>query len=763
MVKRFWCLAAMATAVGLVCGLSWAAGRPLDPFGSGSSRGPRQEDAGVIASAEFINSPVTTIFKMVSDLTGYTIVTSPQVSAKPPQINLWIRNLTPDQVLEEVAALGGLVMERSGRTIRVMYFDEYASLYGVEKRVVKLDHANPREVADLLKPFAAEEDQARIVPDETRGQLILLLPEHVMESVLGLVRSVDVRLKDEAIDVLGLKHTEATRIVPIIEGMLGGAVRGKVKTAPPSAGKEGPPTGEAYRILVLPEPRLNVVLVRGVPEDVAKVKEFVGQLDQPAGITTVAYSLKHTTADNAQRILEELLQAKKSGDKGEARFMVVPNDESNQVIVQGSAKDHECVADVIGAFDQPLPPGGGDTRVYRLENATSSEVAHVLNELVKGLEETAGVGRRRKLSRGAGIRRAGDALFGGQLPSADRNGQPQSHDGTPEGAGGSKAQLPLQISDVPEINAVVIRASAAEHAEFAEIIRQLDTPRDQVLLEVTLVVVRSDEVFDLGIDLSGARLEGSGTQGLAFTTFGIGAPDLATGIAELAAPLFGANLAVFEPGDYSLVLRALETVGQVYIASIPKILVEDNAEAEISQISQEPFEVTSQGGDTTVTSFGGFVDAGTLLTVRPHVSEGAWLRLEYLVNLGAFGARTAAQLEANLPPPRRESQLQGTVRVPDGHVVVLGGLVGKRDEESVDRVPLLSEIPVLGELFKTRSNSKVNDTLFVFIRPVVVRDPAFRDLLYLSKTDIEAAKLRQRDYPWNRLKLLHMAPSHEEN
>jgi hypothetical protein len=57
----------------------------------------------------------------------------------------------------------------------------------------------------------------------------------------------------------------------------------------------------------------------------------------------------------------------------------------------------------------------------------------------------------------------------------------------------------------------------------------------------------------------------------------------------------------------------------------------------------------------------------------------------------------------------------------------------------------------------------VNDTLFVFIRPVVVRDPAFRDLLYLSKTDIEAAKLRQRDYPWNRLKLLHMAPSHEEN
>jgi len=105
-----------------------------------------------------------------------------------------------------------------------------------------------------------------------------------------------------------------------------------------------------------------------------------------------------------------------------------------------------------------------------------------------------------------------------------------------------------------------------------------------------------------------------------------------------------------------------------------------------------------------------------------------------------------------LPPPRRENLVSGVVRVPAGYTVVLGGVVSTRDDESTSSVPLLGDIPLLGELFKDRLRSSSNDTLFVFIRPVILRDPAFRDLMFLSQADIRQARIAQQDYPSNPLK-----------
>ncbi len=213
-------------------------------------------------------------------------------------------------------------------------------------------------------------------------------------------------------------------------------------------------------------------------------------------------------------------------------------------------------------------------------------------------------------------------------------------------------------------------------------------------------------------------------------------------------------------------LNALQTVGDIRIVSAPKILVEDNSEAQISQLNQEPFEVTSQGEETTLTSFGGFVDAGTVLTIKPHISQDDWLRLQYEVNFSSFGSRTAQQLAANLPPPRREAKALGIIRVPAEHMVVLGGLVGTRDDAVEDAVPWLSGIPVLGEIFKRRTKNRTNETLFVFVRPIILRDPAFRDLLTLSENDIRQAKLSREEYPSNPLKMfipsLEVKPMEEQ-
>ena len=250
--------------------------------------------------------------------------------------------------------------------------------------------------------------------------------------------------------------------------------------------------------------------------------------------------------------------------------------------------------------------------------------------------------------------------------------------------------------------------------------------------------------------MSGVNLSpGSDGNVLGISTFGIGAVNSATGQIRLPETLqFGANVNVFNSDDYSLVINALQTVGDVRITSAPKILVEDNTVGNISLVNQEPFKTTAQGVSTTETSFGGYIDAGTILTVQPHISQDNWLRLQYDVVLSSFGTRTVP----DLPSPQIRSETRGTVRIPDDHMVILGGLIASREEETVSSVPFLSDIPVVGELFKSTTKSTVNETLFIFIRPVILRDLSFRDLLYLSEADKVRARLPRDDEPTNPLK-----------
>jgi len=391
-------------------------------------------------------------------------------------------------------------------------------------------------------------------------------------------------------------------------------------------------------------------------------------------------------------------------------------------------------------------------RVYRLENASAEEVAGVLQALIEG--RRTGLAKRRgvSLEKRRGIERVGPGRL--QADEGARTARALE-----TGAGRAQPALgemePPRITAAVEINAVIIKASAMEHEEFAAIIADLDKPRDQTLLEVTLVTVTSDETFDLGVELGGARLDQGGAGHIGLTTFGIGAVDSATGAIRLNTPVpFGLNYALFRADEYSLIINALQTVGDVRITSAPKILVEDNAQAVISQLNQEPYEVVSQGEETTLSSFGGYVQAGTVLTVTPHISQGDWLRLHYEIVQSSFGTRTAQQLAANLPPPKQENQAGGTVRIPAEHMVVLGGLVGTRQETVVNEVPFVADIPLLGELFRSRSTINSNETLFIFIHPVVLRDPAFGDLLSLSQEEVQKAEIRGEETPQNPLKWL---------
>jgi general secretion pathway protein D len=329
--------------------------------------------------------------------------------------------------------------------------------------------------------------------------------------------------------------------------------------------------------------------------------------------------------------------------------------------------------------------------------------------------------------------------------------------GAAEPAAGGEVTAP-QVTAAPDINAVVIKATAAEQEEFAALIKELDKPRDQVMLEVMLVSVRSSNQFNLGVELSGASL-GTKNQTIGFTTFGVGTVDPATGKLGFAVrPPFGGNFGVFRSNEFSLVLNALKSVGDTRAASSPRILVQDNATAQIKQLNREPIVTISQGQTSTLSGFGGFAEAGTTLDVIPHVSRDDLLRLEYQVNLSAFDQRTPEQQAANLPPPVRQNSSTGVVRIPADYTVVLGGLTATNDQRIRQGVPFLADLPVVGELFASRTNARSNETLYIFIRPVLLRDPAYRDLRFLSENDVRRAKLSRRDFPENPIKSFSATP-----
>ncbi len=744
---RVICAVVAVLVVGAWCLDKCPAQQAYDPFASRTSNATDRQ-YGVIASVEFVDAPITTVFKMISDLTGWSIVMSPEVSTKPPKINIWIKNLTPEQVLDQVAALGSLVIDREDKTVKVMTFEEYGRISGLTKQVIPLTHANPTQLAELLKPFVKKNDQARIVPDELSRKIVLLLPEPLLGSVTRLIEAIDVPLQQDAVEIVELKHADTSQITPmLVKFLTEAAPRAKERSsATRNIGQAS--VGQSWIIRFMAEPQLNLILLRGSPEDIKNARALIEKLDVPNSLQIVSYELKNTNADEVYETLMKILDSQQGGKKNQAepgRLRCSLSMQNNCIIVEGFAKDHRRISQIIDAIDKPLSGDAGGVRVYRLENASASEVAEVIRQIA---------------GQGGSVRRPGidkeDDSANQQAKSQDKIASrlAKGAKATQPETRQSFSDIPAQITEAPEINAVVIKASAAEQAEFAKIIEEMDQPRDQVVLEVTLVTVVSEKSFDLGVELSGTELNGRGTESISFTSFGIGVPDPTTGRISLAdPPPFGLNWSFFNSSDFSLVLNALETIGDVKISSAPKILVEDNSEARIRQFDQEPYETTSQGQASTITSFGGYTDAGIELNVTPHISQQDWLRLNYMVLLSSFRQRTRAQELANLPPPKTEAMAEGTVRVPAGHMVALGGLVNERNDDIEARVPYLADIPIIGELFKSRSKVRKKETLFIFIKPVLLRDSRFTDLIDLSIPDVIEAGTPGAPYPSNPLML----------
>jgi general secretion pathway protein D len=169
---------------------------------------------------------------------------------------------------------------------------------------------------------------------------------------------------------------------------------------------------------------------------------------------------------------------------------------------------------------------------------------------------------------------------------------------------------------------------------------------------------------------------------------------------------------------------------------MPKLLVGNNQQATLDSVLQQPFASVNASNTVSTTSFGGTQDAGTTVTIKPQIAEGDHLVLDYSVSLSSF---LGSASQPTLPPPRQQNRIRSVATIPDGHTVVVGGIELENDSKTTAQVPLLGQIPIIGEAFKSRGKTTNRTRFYVFIRATVLRGRGFEDLRYLSNQNMAEA------------------------
>ncbi|MCP3141356.1 type II secretion system secretin GspD [Pyxidicoccus xibeiensis] len=513
----------------------------------------------------------------------------------------------------------------------------------------------------------------------------------------------------------------------------------------------------------------DTIIVNDVGSNIHRLERIIDQLDSRAAsdelrVIQVQYAAAQDIATTVQRLFEAkgarpgqrpggfnpgnvspgaspgevaaAQAAQGAGQEGSGGAVtlsqIIPDERTNKLIIVASPAAFDRIQEIVGQLDIPTS-SGGRINVYPLENANAEELASTLQSLAQG------------------------------TANRPRTPSPQAPPGIPRGPAGSTQAAELfsgevKISADKGTNSLVIVASAADYKNIVQIIQQLDMPRRQVFVEAVIMEVNLDRNREFGVDLhSGFSLKTSegDVPGIIGTnnTGGQGLPpSLSLGslaqfggfLAGLQGPVIPAleKLGLDIPA-FGVVLHAMQQSSDVNVLSTPHILTSDNEEAEITVGQNVPFQsgfnpsslgssvggvAGQQGGINSI--LGGLGGLGSLyapiqrqnvelkLTVKPQINESDYIRMVI-----SEQTEEIASNDAVLGPTTSKRSAKTTVIAKDQETVVLGGIMQDRTIESVSKVPILGDIPILGHLFRETSRRKTKTNLLLFLTPYIIRGP----------------------------------------
>jgi general secretion pathway protein D len=516
------------------------------------------------------------------------------------------------------------------------------------------------------------------------GDNIKILPDANARQIPGndLPSSVNPNSDEVVTQVISVRNINAAQLVPVLRPLI-------------------PQNGH-----LVAYPASNMLIVSDRANNIARIIRIVQRLDQGGDEEIEIVRLENASASEIVRVVNALSQgAQQQGEAPGMTAKLVADDRTNSVLISGEKSQRLRLKGLVMHLDTPLE-SGGDTQVRYLNYADAEQIAGKLKEQVTGITQAA-----------PGAPGAPGAAAG---PSAaqDRN---------------------TTIWADKQTNAIVVTAAPKMMRQIMGVVDRLDIRRAQVHLEAILVEITQSRAAELGVNWAvfseeeGSTIPiGTFNQDVGGTSLGSLAsaiinPDvLESGSVGLPTGLtLGAGMIEDGGLNFAVLLRALRNDGSSNILQTPSITTLDNEEAEIKVAQEVPF-ITGQYTNTGTTNQGSVnpfqtiqrEEVGNILKITPQINEGTavQLKIEQENSNLTQGVTGAVDLITN------KRTISTTVLVEDGGMIVLGGLITDSANEGEARVPILGNIPIIGELFKTRNGSKEKRNLMVFIRPTILRD-----------------------------------------
>ena len=597
------------------------------------------------------------------------------------------------------------------------------------KGTMTLVTTSPVSPAQALRQFSAQLRTQGFALVESSG-LYLVVPEADAKLQSGAVSAGAVPPASGQIQtqIFRLNHETANNLVPVLRPLI------------------------SPNNTINVNPGNNSLIITDYADNLQRIGTIIAALDVANATGVEIIRLQHAIATDLAPLVTRLIDSGTAGGVGQGqadtafRTTLLAEPRSNSLILRAANPARVAlVRTLVEKLDQSAAnsnaanPGGGNIYVVYLKNADASKLAVTLRAALSA--NTGGT-----IAAGApAISIATPAAAGAAAGSTLSSLQPST--------GG-------QIQADPATNSLIITAPEPQYRQLRAVIDKLDGRRAQVLVESLIAEVNADKAAEFGIQWQGALgKKGDNNIGLLGTNFSIGGANiiaLAKGAAQgTVAPSTGGNFGVANKNNGIYVLgflaRFLESKGDGNVLSTPNLLTLDNEEAKIVIGQNVPF-VTGQFTNTgstsnTVNPFQTIErkDVGLTLRVRPQISENGTVKLTIFQEVSSVQASTVNNVNG---PTTNKRSIESSVLVEDGAIVVLGGLLQDEYSGNQEKVPILGDVPLFGNLFKGETRSRKKTNLMVFLRPVVVRDAPSTESLSMDRYDLmRAAQIDAQPVP----------------
>jgi len=644
------------------------------------------------------SQPTTTRPAASQPVTTRPAVSPPTTMPGGEGLLMNFRNASLQAVLEYLSEAGGLVILNGA--------DADGRVTVMSRKRVSTD-----EAVDLLDTILKEQGFAAV---RTGRLLKIVSRDQAAKENLPVISGgdpADVPLSDRMVtQIIPVKYAQVSRL--------------RTDLAPLISEGATLSMNEASNSLILIDTQTNI----------RRVLTVIKALDQHmAGVAEIkVYRLKFADAATTSQLINELFKDDQNqrGDQQQRVFMpfgrgggppgrgsdrsrgsndnqgarqqnvtATADNRTNTLVVSAPPDLLKVIDGIIEELDSD-PTEEQSVFVYPLKNAQATNLETVLNNIFSGTT----TGGRATGGRSTQFGGRGGTTFG-------RTGTSTLAVSTSAAAGAGDLAGQVYVVADEDTNSLIIR-TAAEHVDRVKaILKELDKPIRQVLIKVLLAEVSHDDTTDLGVEFSALNI-------------GIGSSTSSIGTDFSVAPQTGGLIGRVVDADYTVTLRALATVGKLDVLSRPYILASDNQEATITVGQEVPFirnTRTTETGQTINTIE--YEDIGIILNVTPHINPEGLVILDVAPEISTLTGTTVPISETVDAEVFAKRSAETRVAIRNGQTIVIGGMMEDRLTDTISKVPLLGDDPILGPLFRRTIKKKVKTELLIFLTPHVAEQP----------------------------------------